>query len=99
MRLAAGSTSLPDPSLVRLSVFLSRQLLSLWYAGDSCEAQILLAGHRYLDRPTVLENILNDLFHVFRYETCQNLKTALDILLLAMERFVVSLSPYGCHPA
>lgn len=55
-------------------------------SGDSCEAQILLAGHRYLDRPTVLENILNDLFHVFRYETCQNLKKALDILLLAMER-------------
>eukprot|EP00092_Neocalanus_flemingeri_P043109 GFUD01047412.1.p1 GENE.GFUD01047412.1~~GFUD01047412.1.p1 ORF type:complete len:807 (+),score=257.80 GFUD01047412.1:121-2541(+) len=55
-------------------------------SGDSCEAQILVAGQRYLDRPTVLENILNDLFHVFRYETCQNLKQALDILLLAMER-------------
>ena len=25
-------------------------------------------------RPTVLENILNDLFHVFRYETCSNLR-------------------------
>ena len=57
-------------------------------SGDSCEAQILVAGQRYRDRPTVLENILNDLFHVFRYETCQNLKEALDILLLAMERFV-----------
>jgi len=55
-------------------------------SGDGCEAQILVAGQRYLDRPTVLENILNDLFHVFRYETCQNLKQALDILLLAMER-------------
>ena len=55
-------------------------------SGDSCEAQILVAGQRYLDRPSVLENILNDLFHVFRYETCQDLKQALDILLLAMER-------------
>ena len=27
-----------------------------------------------MDRPTVLENILNDLFHVFRYETCVNLR-------------------------
>ena len=27
-----------------------------------------------LFRPTVLENILNDLFHVFRYETCSNLR-------------------------
>ena len=27
-----------------------------------------------LVRPTVLENILNDLFHVFRYETCTNLR-------------------------
>merc|ERR1740128_1592465 len=52
-------------------------------SGDSCEAQILLAGHRYLDRPTVLENILNDLFHVFRYETCTDLRRALDIPLLA----------------
>ena len=61
------------------------------FLGDSCEAQILVAGQRYMDRPTVLENILNDLFHVFRYETCQNLKQALDILLLAMERLVCSV--------
>ena len=53
--------------------------------GDSDEAQILVAGQRYLDRPAVLETILNDLFHVFRYETCQNTEAALDILLLAME--------------
>jgi len=57
-------------------------------SGDSCESQIMVAGQKYLDRPTVLENILNDLFHVFRYETCQNLKQALDILLLAMERHI-----------
>jgi len=55
-------------------------------SGDSCEAQILVAGKKYLDRPQVLENILNDLFHVFRYQTCADLHQALDILLLAMER-------------
>ena len=37
------------------------------HAGDTNEAQILVAGQRYLDRPTVLESILNDLFHVLRY--------------------------------
>jgi len=57
-------------------------------SGDSCEAQILEAGQRYLDRPVVLENILNDLFHVFRFETCEDLKLALDILLFAMERHI-----------
>jgi len=57
-------------------------------SGDSCEAQILEAGQRYLDRPIVLENILNDLFHVFRFESCEDLKQALDILLLAMERHI-----------
>jgi len=54
--------------------------------GDSCEEQILLAGQLYLDRPTVLENVLNDLFQIFRSDTCQNLKLALEVLLRAMER-------------
>ena len=54
-------------------------------SGDTSETQILVAGQRYLDRPTVLESILNDLFHVLRYENCKDLRRALDILLLAME--------------
>jgi len=32
----------------------------------------------------VVESILNDLFHVFRLETCRNVRQALDIVLLAM---------------
>ncbi len=55
-------------------------------SGDLNEAHILTAGKRYLDRPFVLENVLNDLFGIFRYENCSNLKEALDIILLAMER-------------
>ena len=39
----------------------------LFISGDTNEAQILVAGLRYLDRPAVLESILNDLFHVFRF--------------------------------
>ena len=38
-------------------------------SGDANESQILVAGQRYLDRPTVLESVLNDLFRVFRYGT------------------------------
>eukprot|EP00095_Tigriopus_kingsejongensis_P005858 snap_masked-scaffold38_size502422-processed-gene-0.10 protein:Tk05858 transcript:snap_masked-scaffold38_size502422-processed-gene-0.10-mRNA-1 annotation:"zer-1-like protein" len=55
-------------------------------SGDANEKQILTAGRQYLDRPVVLENVLNDLFHIFRYEICSNLKAALDIILLAMDR-------------
>jgi len=62
-----------------------RHIPAVCVSGDTNEAQILEAGRRYLDRPAVLESILNDLFHVFRYETCQNTEIALDILLLAME--------------
>ena len=36
-------------------------------SGDANESQILVAGQRYLDRPTVLESVLNKLFEVFRY--------------------------------
>lgn len=57
-------------------------------SGDSKEEQILVAGQRYFDRPTVLENILNDLFHVFRFDNCQNIREALDVLLMAMERHI-----------
>ena len=35
-----------------------------------------------------MENILNDLFNVFRFDTCENIREALDILLLAMERHI-----------
>ena len=64
----------------------SRQLIpARVISGDTSETQILVAGQRYLDRPTVLESILNDLFHVLRYENCKDLRRALDILLLAME--------------
>jgi len=55
-------------------------------AGSANEEQILVAARQYLDRPGMLEMVLNDLFHLFRYETCNNLKRALDLILLAMDR-------------
>jgi len=57
-------------------------------SGDTSEEQILLAGQKYLERPSVLHNVLNDLFVVLRYKTWNNLKQALDICLLAMDRYV-----------
>jgi Zyg-11 family protein len=88
-----GLASRVEKPLEFLGLYKTRHSASSWnnipahcLSGDSNEAQILEAGRRYMDRPTVLENILNDLFHVFRYETCSNLRQALDILLLAMER-------------
>ena len=56
-------------------------------SGDTDESQILVAGQRYLDRPTVLESILNDLFHVLRYlvrtELCK-LSDPLTFLIIDM---------------
>ncbi len=63
-----------------------KQIPAIKVSGDSTEQQILVAGRQYLDRPAVLENVLNDLFHIFRYETCRDLKSALDIILMAMDR-------------
>jgi Zyg-11 family protein len=37
-------------------------------SGDANEQQILVAGQQYLDRPSMLENVLNDLFHIFRIQ-------------------------------
>jgi len=88
-----GLSTRVEKPLDFLGLYKTRHSASSWnnipaksVSGDFNEAQILEAGRRYMDRPTVLESILNDLFHVFRYETCNNLRQALDILLLAMER-------------
>lgn len=55
-------------------------------SGDGNEKQTLSAGHHYLDRPSILENVLNDLFHVFRYEHFNDVRAALDVILIAMDR-------------
>lgn len=45
-----------------------------------------MAGQQYLDRPVMLENVLNDLFHIFRFQNCVDLRAALDVILQAMDR-------------
>lgn len=39
-----------------------------------------------MDRTDLLQKVLNDLFHLFRYETCQFLGQALNVVLESMNR-------------
>lgn len=55
-------------------------------SGDANEEQILVAAAAYIERPNILEKVLNDLFRLLRYETCQNIGYALHTVLEAMDR-------------
>lgn len=55
-------------------------------AGDANEQQILTAARYYHDRPVLLTRVLNDLYHLFRFECCKEIHTALDVVLTAMDR-------------
>ncbi|TMW51865.1 hypothetical protein DOY81_003061 [Sarcophaga bullata] len=55
-------------------------------AGDANEQQILTAARYYYDRPVLLTRVLNDLYHLFRFENCKDIHTALDVVLTAMDR-------------
>ena len=39
-----------------------------------------------MDRPDILVKALNELFHIFRYETCHDQTKALNLILNAMIR-------------
>lgn len=54
--------------------------------GDANEEQILAAIAAYLDRPEVLVKALNELFHIFRFETCHDQQRALNLIILSMLR-------------
>ncbi|XP_067645920.1 protein zer-1 homolog isoform X1 [Eurosta solidaginis] len=55
-------------------------------AGDANEYQILTAARYYYDRPMLLTRVLNDLYHLFRFEICKDIHLALDSVLTAMDR-------------
>lgn len=57
-------------------------------AGNANEDQILTAAQVYCERTEQIQKVLNDLFHVFRYETCRNTKLALDVVIQAMNQHV-----------
>lgn len=57
-------------------------------SGDANEEQILTAAQVYYDRPEYLQKVLNDLFNIFRYGSCSNPRLALDVVLIAMKRYI-----------
>ncbi|KAK9499321.1 hypothetical protein O3M35_002374 [Rhynocoris fuscipes] len=59
-------------------------------SGDKDENQILVAAAAYLERPDILQRVLNDLYQLFRYENCQNIPKALAVVLEAMDRHLTT---------
>ncbi|KAJ3660871.1 hypothetical protein Zmor_005300 [Zophobas morio] len=55
-------------------------------AGNANEEQILVAALAFLDRTDMLQKILNELFHLLRFESCSYVGQALNIVLEAMNR-------------
>ncbi|KAL1501347.1 hypothetical protein ABEB36_006682 [Hypothenemus hampei] len=57
-------------------------------AGNANEEQILISALAYIDRTDMLQKVLNELFHLFRFETCQFVGQALNVVLEAMNRHI-----------
>ncbi|XP_015126725.1 protein zer-1 homolog isoform X2 [Diachasma alloeum] len=58
-------------------------------AGDANDEQILIAARVCMNnKPELLQKVLNDLYHVFRYESCERMDQALCIVLEAMEKHI-----------
>ncbi|CAH1997122.1 unnamed protein product [Acanthoscelides obtectus] len=55
-------------------------------AGNANEEQILVAAVAYLDRTDMLQKVMNELFHMFRFENVVHVGQALNIVLEAMGR-------------
>ncbi|XP_055700674.1 protein zer-1 homolog [Phlebotomus papatasi] len=59
---------------------------ALSISGEANEEQILTSAVVYQDRPNLLTKVLNDLYHLLRFETCRSIHRALDVVLNAMDR-------------
>lgn len=55
-------------------------------AGNANEEQILISALAYMERTEMLQKVLNELFHLFRFETCQYIGQALNVVLESMNR-------------
>ncbi|XP_050315742.1 protein zer-1 homolog isoform X1 [Anthonomus grandis grandis] len=55
-------------------------------AGNGNEEQVLISAMAYMDRTEVLQKVLNELFHLFRFGSCQFVGQALNVLLEAMTK-------------
>uniref|UniRef100_A0A182NIL8 Protein zer-1 homolog n=1 Tax=Anopheles dirus TaxID=7168 RepID=A0A182NIL8_9DIPT len=61
---------------------------ALRIAGEASEEQILVAAVAYQDRHELLTKVLNDLYHLLRFETCKQIHKALDVVLSAMDKHI-----------
>jgi hypothetical protein len=57
-------------------------------AGDANEDQILLSAIMYQDRHEMLTKVLNDLYHLLRFENCTQIDRALRAVLIAMDKHI-----------
>ncbi|XP_063698293.1 protein zer-1 homolog [Culicoides brevitarsis] len=57
-------------------------------AGEADENQILTAAVVYQDRQELLTKVLNDLYHLLRFESCKQIHRALDVVLNAMDKHI-----------
>lgn len=57
-------------------------------AGEADENQILTAALVYQDRQELLTKVLNDLYHLLRFDSCKQIHRALDVVLMAMDRHI-----------
>lgn len=57
-------------------------------SGDANEEQILLSAIMYQDRHEMLTKVLNDLYHLLRFENCTQIDRALRAVLIAMDKHI-----------
>lgn len=48
----------------------------------------MVAASVYQDRHELLTKVLNDLYHLLRFETCKQIHKALDVVLSAMDKHI-----------
>ncbi|XP_022908305.1 protein zer-1 homolog isoform X2 [Onthophagus taurus] len=59
---------------------------ALMIAGNATEEQMLIAAMAYMDRHVILQKVLNDIFHLFRFGSCKYYGQALNVILTAMNK-------------
>ncbi|XP_058121432.1 protein zer-1 homolog [Anopheles ziemanni] len=90
-----GLASRVDRPLDFLGIYYTSHSACKWHdipalriAGEATEEQILVAAVAYQDRHELLTKVLNDLYHLLRFETCKQIHKALDVVLSAMDKHI-----------
>ncbi|XP_055626640.1 protein zer-1 homolog [Toxorhynchites rutilus septentrionalis] len=90
-----GLASRADRPLEFLGLYYTAHSACKWHdipamriAGEATEEQILVAASVYQDRHELLTKVLNDLYHLLRFETCKQIHNALDVVLSAMDKHI-----------